>query len=107
MIGFLLMLFQQGRGRIIEKRRIVKEGQERSNDFTKERTEDLPHHDRRRSSDSTEERTENLPQNDRRRSSDFTQQRMAQVASDTIIALLGKERTEMKAQIMEMEAELK
>lgn len=108
MIGFLLILFHQRSEEseesktIIKEYRIVrKEGQERSNDSTEERTENLPHYDRRRISDSTEE-SETPLHNNHRRSSAVAEQRVAQIASDT----LREERSEMKARMMRMEAQL-
>ena len=96
----LLMLFQQRRGTIIEERRIVRgEGQERSNDCTEERTEDISHNERRRSSDSTEERTEYLSHNERRRSSAIAEQRIAQTIRDTLREAIREERSEMEAQL--------
>ena len=106
MIGFLLILFHQGSEESEESRTIIKEygnvqeeGQERSNDSTEERTEDLPHYDRRRRSDSTAERTENLPHNERRRSSAIAESRIAQIVRDTFRDTLREERGEMGAQL--------
>ena len=100
MFVLLLMLFQQRRGTIIEERHIVRgEGQDRSNDSTEERAEDLLRYDLRRSSDFTEERTDNRPHYERRRSSAIAEFKIAQIVRDTLRETPREGRSEMEAQL--------